>query len=143
MTAGFIFQITSTTAMLGWLVLIIGVISRSAALRDFWAGQICPLGLSALYALLILLFFSKAEGGFGSLDDVKLLFQSDWALLAGWIHYLAFDLFMGALIARNVMADGLNRLWLVLLLPLTFLFGPTGYLATEALRFFNRPRAIT
>ena len=37
---------------------------------------------------------------------------SPWAALAGWIHYLAFDLFMGALVARRVMESGASRWWL-------------------------------
>jgi hypothetical protein len=95
------------------------------------------LGLSALYTLLILLFFGKAEGGFDTLSNVKILFTSDWAALAGWVHYLAFVLFIGSWIAKRVMEAGVNRLWLVALLPLTFMFGPMGLLAFEAVRFIS------
>ena len=42
----------------------------------------------------------RAEGGFGSLADVMRLFDSPTVALAGWIHYLAFDLLVGAAIAR-------------------------------------------
>ena len=55
--------------------------------------------------------------------------------LAGWVHYLAFDLFIGANIAREVADRGISRLFLIVLLPLTFLFGPIGYFAFVIVRF--------
>ena len=61
------------------------------------SGVVIPLLLSAGYLILIALHFRGAEGGFGSLADVATLFQKQELLLAGWIHYLAFDLFIGAL----------------------------------------------
>jgi hypothetical protein len=65
-------------------------------------------------------------GGFGSLAQVAVLFGSPYALLAGWIHYLAFDLFTGAWEARDAARLGLSQ-WLVLpCLVLTFLVGPLG-----------------
>ena len=54
------------------------------------------------------------------------LFSSPYALLAGWIHYLAFDLFTGAWEARDEAWLGISH-WVVLpCLVLTFLFGPLG-----------------
>jgi uncharacterized protein YneF (UPF0154 family) len=90
---------------------------------------------------LIVFFFAQAEGGFDSLSNVKLLFTTDWAALAGWVHYLAFDLFIGCWIARQMMSAGLPRWPLLVILPLTFMFGPMGYLAYEAARFLLAPRA--
>jgi Domain of unknown function (DUF4281) len=62
---------------------------------------------------------------------VQLLFTSEWAALAGWVHYLAFDLLIGAWIARDVMSRGLSRWLLLPLLPLTFMFGPMGLVGFE------------
>lgn len=138
MTAEQIFSFASTTILAGWLVLAYAIVRRNAFLRDQIAGRAFPLMQSALYSILILFFFFKADGGFGTLAEVKLLFTNDWAALAGWVHYLAFDLFMGALIAKRVMDAGLNRLWLAMLLPATFLFGPIGYIASEAATFLFR-----
>lgn len=132
MTAGFVFSLANGFAMLGWLVLSFAVLRKNIWLRDKLAGFWWPISLSLLYFLLIILFFGKAEGGFDSLSNVKMLFTSDWVALAGWVHYLAFDLFVGAWIARRTMEAGLNRLWLVLLLPVTFLFGPIGLLGHAA-----------
>jgi hypothetical protein len=90
--------------------------------------------MSASYAILIIFFFSGAEGGFDTLENVQKLFTSPWAALAGWIHYLAFDLFMGSRIARGMEEQGLPRWPLMIILPLTFLFGPIGYLVFEIVK---------
>jgi Domain of unknown function (DUF4281) len=128
MTAGFIFSLVNPFALAGWLVLIFAVFRKNRWLRDTISGFWWPIFLSALYFALIVLFLGKTEGGFDSLSNVKMLFTSDWVALAGWVHYLAFDLFIGAWIARQVMEAGINRLWLVPLLPATFMFGPAGLL---------------
>jgi Domain of unknown function (DUF4281) len=68
------------------------------------------------------------------LERVQKLFTFPWVALAGWVHYLAFDLFVGAWISRRVMEDGLPRWTLIALLPLTFTFGPMGLLGFECVR---------
>lgn len=142
MTASTLFSLANPFALAGWIVLVLGIIRNRPFWRDTVAGIWWPLVLSALYTLLAIFFFSKAQGGFDTLANVQLLFTSQWAALAGWVHYLAFDLFIGATIARRVMTEGMSRWWLVFLLPLTFLFGPIGLLAFHLLRlavFGNRP----
>ena len=55
-------------------------------------------------------------------------------LLAGWIHYLCFDLFIGSWEVRDAKAQGISH-WLVIpCLFLTFMFGPVGLLLYFALR---------
>ena len=70
--------------------------------------------------------FAGAEGGFGSLADVRALFASDWVLLAGWVHYLAFDLMVGGLLATRMDRAGVHRLVQAPILVSTFLLGPVG-----------------
>jgi hypothetical protein len=67
---------------------------------------------------------SRTPGGFSTLPDVATLFSNPWALLAGWIHYLAFDLLIGTWETRDAREHGVPPLWLVPCLVLTFLFGP-------------------
>ena len=58
-----------------------------------------PLLLALAYTALIAahcLGSHGSEGGFSSLARVAALFRDPWALLAGWVHYLCFDLFTGA-----------------------------------------------
>jgi Domain of unknown function (DUF4281) len=139
MTADQLFSVANPIALLGWLTLCYAIMRRNNWLRDVIVGRFWPLGLSLLYLVLILLFFGRAEGGFDSLANVQRLFTSPWAALAGWVHYLAFDLFMGAWIARQHMDMGLPRWPLIVILPLTFLFGPIGYAAFEVSRLLLSP----
>ena len=53
--------------------------------------------------------------------------------LAGWVHYLAYDLFIGAFVSRQIMERKLSRLFLIPILPLAFLFGPIGFLLAQGL----------
>lgn len=63
----------------------------------------------------------------------ELFAQAD-ALPAGWIHVLAFDLVVGAWICRQGRRSGLPH-WLVpSCLPVTFLFGPAGFLLFQLAR---------
>jgi hypothetical protein len=126
MTASMLFQVFNLAALLGWLVLAAGVVLHRPAWRDSIAGRVIPLALSAAYLVLIAFFFASAEGGFDSLENVQKLFTAPWVALAGWVHYLAFDLFIGSWIARESEACRLPRWPLLVVLPLTFLFGPIG-----------------
>ena len=84
--------------------------------------------------------FGRTQGDFNSLAGVAQLFQNPKALLAGWIHYLAFDLFIGSWEVRDAGRAGLHHLLVVPCLVLTFLFGPVGLLLYFALRAALRRR---
>lgn len=142
MSSDFLFFAANTAAVLGWLVLGYAVLRRNDWLRDQLAGRWLPLAFAGFYSVLIFFFYGRGPGGFGSVGDVQALFTSPWMALAGWVHYLAFDLFIGALIARRVMAAGLPRVVLLVLLPTTFLFGPLGLLLSEITLLALRPRAL-
>lgn len=76
----------------------------------------------------------RGQGGFGSVVQVRALFDVPGALVAGWVHYLAFDLFVGSWIAERAAVMKLHRALLVPVLLLTFMFGPAGLLAFVLLR---------
>lgn len=140
MTPEAVFGITGTPAILGWAILIFG--PRRFAMLNAVPQLLIPLGLSALYAVLVLTHFSEPGGGFGSLADVRQLFTSDWVLLAGWVHYLAFDLAVGAYLSARMDRAGIRRLLQAPILVTTFLFGPIGLvlaLLTEAALLIPAP----
>jgi thiosulfate reductase cytochrome b subunit len=142
MTPDLVFSLANTAALAGWAVLAAAVALGRPVWRDLIAGRLFPLGFGMLYAALIVFFWPSAEGGFDSLENVRKLFASPWLLTAGWLHYLAFDLMIGSHIARRAEEEAMPRFILVLILPVTFLFGPMGYLAFELLRPALR-RSIT
>jgi hypothetical protein len=126
MSANQIFSIANAVALCCWLMLVI--LPRRRWVVDTIAGAAVPAALAVLYIALIAAVFPRAEGGFSSLPEVALLFSNPWLLLAGWIHYLAFDLLIGAWEVRDAHDRGVPHLLLVPCLVLTFLFGPAGWL---------------
>ena len=139
MTPDTLFPYASTAAMIGWLALTASPLGPRAA--QIVAALIVPLVLSVGYAALLLAFWAGAPGGFGSLANVMLLFTDPGVALAGWVHYLAFNLFVGAWITRTARAEGIAHLFILPCLALTLLFGPAGYLTFAALRAVRTLRA--
>jgi len=130
------FSLAGILAMVGWLTLLASPFYPKWTNRI--AGFVIPLILSVGYIALLGLSHSNDGGGFGSLAEVMKLFSYPDAMLAGWIHFLAFDLFIGAWQCRTARADEM-RFWLVIpCLVLTFLFGPLGLLAFLALRIVSK-----
>ncbi|MFT4725842.1 MAG: hypothetical protein ACI9UN_000337 [Granulosicoccus sp.] len=121
-----LFSSASTLAMLGWVILVF--LPRGWQWLNPIPAMLIPLILSVLYSFLIARYFFSAEGGFDSLANVQLLFTYPAAALAGWVHYLAFDLFVGGVIAKLADEIGLSRLIQAPILLLTFMFGPFGFL---------------
>jgi len=134
-----LFQLTGPLAMLGWLSLALAPFAPR--LTDAIAALAIPALLSVGYTGLILVHWSDAPGGFDSLTNVMALFTDPAVALAGWVHYLAFDLFVGAWITRTARAEGIPHLLILPCLALTFLFGPAGFLAFTALRAAFAARA--
>jgi hypothetical protein len=127
-----LFSAASTLVLPGWLLLLLA--PRLKWTARLVAPVLIPALLGILYLYLILTRFQGAEGGFGSLAEVRRLFGDEALLLAGWIHYLAFDLFIGSWEVRDAQRVGLSHLLVVPCLVLTFLFGPIGLLLYLGLR---------
>ena len=137
MSLGRLFSLCSGLAMLGWLGL--AVAPKSDLTRRLYPSVVAPVLLGLVYAYLMISFQGEAppDGGFGTLDEVKALFGVDALLLAGWIHYLAFDLFIGAWILRDSHEHQINHFLILPCLFFTLMTGPFGlllYLGLRALR---------
>jgi len=127
------FRVANLLALCGWVALALSPPSRSWTARVWQVtGWVLPLVLAVAYVALLVGHWGP--GGFGSLAAVRQLFEQPGLLAAGWLHYLAFDLFVGTWIARDGAQRGLPHLALLPCLALTFLFGPAGLLAYAALR---------
>jgi hypothetical protein len=136
MSSDSVFQICSTVAMLGWIVLLI--------LSPFWGsfdkfliGVIITL-FAIVYAWLVLKVFTPGDfEKFGSLNGVMDLFTNKTAVTAGWVHYLAFDLMVGTWIKKNGLKYNISHWVLVPCLLLTFMLGPVGLLLYLVIRLIK------
>jgi len=127
MTPTIVFSIASVIAMPMWvLMLFFSKWKVTQFLIDF---KVIPLALAFIYAIYI--FQAIQIGGmmdFGSLTSIMALFTEENALLAGWVHYLAFDLLVGMWMLDQNKELRINQLLMAPCLFLTFMLGPIGFL---------------
>lgn len=129
------FSLAGIIAMAGWLLLLLSPLMPRWS--DRIAGVLLPVLLSVGYLMLLVLPATASGGGFGTLADVMELFSYEQAALTGWVHFLAFDLFIGAWVCRTARSEGMRFMLVAPCLPVIFLFGPAGFLAFQALRAFR------
>ena len=139
-----IFKLTSYTAFIGWLVLFA---------LPLWPSDLAVSGLQVVVAIVVallsvayvyLVFLGKkhdevghkVRGSFWSLKGIVNLFKTPRVVLAGWVHYLAFDLMVGVFIVSNAAHYNIAHWMLLPCLFLTLMFGPAGLLLYFVLRFF-------
>ena len=136
MTPETVFLVCNNAVLPAWLLLAVAPGWRFTA-RIVHAAWI-PLVLALVYAGAFLSNSDAPEGGgFGSLAGVMTLFTSPYAMLAGWVHYLAFDLFVGAWEVRDARRQGISHWLVVPCLFFTLMLGPIGlglYLVLRAVR---------
>ena len=124
-----VFNIANSLALPGWIWLLVWLfLPKQIQHKTRYGGLLLPIILSVMYCASAFVHLSSAEGGFDSLPNVLSLFNDAGATLTGWIHYLAFDLFVGWCIARHTIANNVNRLLVIPCLLFTFVLGPVGLL---------------
>jgi hypothetical protein len=127
-----LFSLTNTIAILSWVLL--AVLPGRRWVTDIVTGKAVPMFFAVIYAVIVVTTFGEGEGSFSTLGGVATLFTNPWLLLAGWLHYLAFDLLIGTWEARDARERGVPHLLLVPCLFLTLMFGPVGWLLYVVLR---------
>lgn len=126
-----IFGAANLMALISWAALIL--LPRWPALLSALLYLVVGL-LSLLYAGILIGLMTgwvdpggSMEGGnFSSIEGVQALFAAKGGLTLGWVHYLAFDLFVGIWIARDADAKGFSRFIQAPILLATFMAGPLG-----------------
>lgn len=131
-----IFNIANNGILVFWLLLIVAPRWRGTDILVQSAVVPVVIGLTYTWLIAIVFFGGAlpAGGNFTSLAGVMAFFTSPVAATAGWIHYLVFDLFIGAWQVRDAHARGIPHLAVVPCLVLTLLAGPVGLLLYLALR---------
>ena len=132
MTPNQIFSIVNPFALLSWVLL--AALPRRKWVTDVVTSLAVPALFAVAYTVILATHWKGSPGGFSSLPEVALLFGNPWLLLAGWIHYLAFDLLIGTWEARDAREHRIPHIVLVPCLFMTLMFGPAGWLLYMALR---------
>jgi hypothetical protein len=144
-----IFSIANVWPLPFWLLLALGPRSELTA-KTVLFGAILPLAL--VYAVLLPLIMTGVVDPVGpkggtlnmtQLSGVMALFDSKGGATIGWIHYLAFDLFVGLWLARNADRHGVARWAQVPLLFFVLMSGPLGLALYLLVRFTSKNRADT
>lgn len=130
-----IFTAANMLAMAGWIILIF--LPSWKASDKFIISIIITL-MALVYTWLMVTTFKPADiESFSSLNGVKKLFENDKLVVAGWVHYLAFDLLAGMFIKNNGIRYNISHWLLVPCMLLTFLFGPAGLLLFLIIRLIK------
>ena len=135
MTADRLFDIANLIALLGWIALAFAPLARD---RLVLAARVIGVALALTYAALLIGSIvgggMSEGGGFTSLAGVTALFSRPEAVLVGWVHYLAFDLWVGAWAVEDAGKRGVPHWAMVPVLFLTLMAGPIGLLVYLAAR---------
>lgn len=128
-----IFQWANRSVLFPWALL--AFFPRTVWTRRLvHSGLFCAL-LALLYGTLLIMDLPGPRGAnFSSLDGIARIFTSPKTLIAAWVHYLAFDLFVGSWIVRDAERLNVAHAWTVPSLFVTLMLGPLGLLSWLALR---------
>jgi len=132
MTPDHLFSIANTVSILCWILL--AVLPSRRWVTHVVTGTAAPALFAVAYAAIVIAVLPQAEGSFSTLAGVTALFTNPWLVLAGWLHYLAFDLLTGTWEARDSVTRGVPRWLLVPCLFLTLMLGPMGWGAYRLVR---------
>ena len=118
------FKLVNASTAPVWLAMILA--PRSALTRRLVAlaaPLYAVLGVSYTAFLAIALADADRAPNFVEIEGVRDAFEQPAALLAGWTHYVAFDLFVGRWIYETALQEGRPAR---LSLLLTWWAGPVG-----------------
>ncbi len=122
-----VFSIVSSLAMVMWVLLIF--LPKWKVTHWLAQFKLVPIILSLVYALYIgVSVYYGTSFDFGSLESVMNLFTKEDAVMAGWVHYLAFDLLIGMWMFNLNKKIGLSYFLMAPCLFFTFMLGPVGFL---------------
>ncbi len=136
----FIFSVANNVVLPMWLLLLIA--PNWKITQWFIRYKVIPIALSVIYAIYLFLAIQGGSGlDFGSLASVMKLFTIKDVALAGWVHYLAFDLLIGMQIVQQNQQLKFHRLLMAPVLLATFMMGPIGFLLFTLLKATKRQKA--
>jgi hypothetical protein len=132
-----LFQAANYVVIPFWLLLIVA--PRWSWTQRLVHGPVVLLLLTPIYAYMLFGYGPAPEGTeFSTLYGVMLGFSVPHIVVAGWIHHLIFDLFVGAWETRDAQRRGVSHFLVIPCLIATLMIGPVGLLLYVLVRFFNK-----
>ena len=124
-----IFNFSNILILIAWGAIIISPQKKIS--RILISYPWIPLILSFFYIYFIIISGGLMEADFSSLNGIVTLFKNATpeSAAAGWLHYLAFDFWVGTWIIKHSRKEKISNKIIVLPLLLTFILGPVGILA--------------
>lgn len=123
-----VFSLASTLVLPQWLLMIFA--PRWIMTKWLMNSYLIPVGLAVIYIIYLFSGGGVDFNSFGTLAGVKGLFSKggDGVMLAGWVHYLAFDLVAGTVVVRDSQEKAIPHWLIVVPLLFCFMLGPAGFL---------------
>ena len=140
MSLNTIYIVSSALALIGWIVLLVS--SLTAGKISDTVVRLVPALLSMIYLVLLITLLPFEGGSLKSLTDITSLFNRPECALVGWVHYLAFDLFVGSWQVQTARRQQIPKMALIPTLLLTMLVGPVGLLFFLLAHHVYKGRAV-
>ena len=134
-----VFLLINLSVLPAWLLMVI--LPNSSITKTVVHSYLYPVLLGGSY-LFMLIYSWGGDGGMDTLQNLKISFGRDEILILGWLHYLVFDLFNGAWIARDSKAHSIHHLAVIPSLILTLFAGPVGLLSYLGIRWIKIRKSL-
>ncbi len=123
-----LFKLSSLAVLPFWALMIF--LPRWSATKRLMSSPLVCAAPAALYAALVIPRFAEVWRAVSSpeLLGVAALLGSPVGATVGWLHFLAFDLFVGRWIYLDGRERGVHAWVMAPVLFLTLMLGPCGFL---------------
>ncbi len=130
-----LFKLSGLTTLPFWGLMIF--LPRWGVTRKLMSTPLVCAAPALIYAALVLPRFVEVFGAVSSpeLPAIAALLGSPLGATAGWLHFLAFDLFVGRWIYLDGRERGISAWFIAPTLFLTLMLGPCGFLLYLILRY--------
>jgi len=121
-----IFNIFNSGILFFWILLL--VFPKKVFTQKIIAFPWVPLVIAIGYVYFLSTTTGTFSADFSSLYGLTEMFQNakPRGVAAGWLHYLAFDFWVGCWMLKNSQEKRVKHVWMILPLICTFMLGPLG-----------------
>ena len=121
-----IFNLFNSGILLFWLLLL--VFPKKRLTQKIITYPWVPLVIAMGYVYFLSTTSGTFSADFTSLGGLTEMFQNanPRGVAAGWLHYLAFDFWVGCWMLKNSQEKQIQHVWVILPMLSTFMLGPVG-----------------